>query len=246
MPSVDVVTVNPGWFADNYFFVLEVIAQLGIMPMPLGQGLNAPASNEDMARVAVGTLINPAPHIGKSYRPTGPKLLSPEEIAATFAKVLGRRVQYRDISDKLLLKSLKAQRFPEFGTSQLRYYTEDYRRNAFGIGAPTNAVLEVGGREPEDFETIVRRYVANSPGAVRSLGNRLKALRFFIKMLMTPTPDMDSYERGLGHVFLREPEYTTGSEEWLAEHVPPGDAHKFADAKGVPKLGTPNVAAQAV
>ena len=63
MPRVDVVMINPGWFADNYFFVLEVIAQLGIMPMPLGQGLNAPASNEDMARVAVGALIDPAPHI---------------------------------------------------------------------------------------------------------------------------------------------------------------------------------------
>lgn len=246
MPSVDVVTVNPGWFADNYFFVLEVIAQLGVMPMPLGQGLNAPASNEDMARVAVGALINPAPHIGKSYRPTGPKLLSPEEIAATFAKVMGRRVQYRDISEKLLLKALKAQGFPDFGPSQLRYYVEDYRRNAFAIGAPTNAVLEVGGREPEDFETIVRRYVANSPGAVRTVGNRIKAIRFFIKMLMTPAPDMDSYERRRDHALLREPEFTTASEEWLAEHVPPGDAYNFADAKGAPKLGMTNVAAQGV
>ncbi len=246
MPNVDVVTVNPGWFADNYFLVLEVIAQLGMMPMPLGQGLNAPASNEDMARVAVGVLINPAPHIGKSYRPTGPKLLSPEEIAATFGKVLGRRVQYRDISDKLLLKALKAQRLPAFPSSQLRYYVEDYRRNAFGIGAPTNAVLEVGGREPEDFETIVRRYVANSPGAVPSFGNRLKAVRFFIKMLLTPAPDMDSYERERDHALLQEPEYTTASEEWLAEHVPPGDAHNFVDVKGASKLGTTNVAVHGV
>ncbi len=246
MPSVDVVTVNPGFFADNYFVVLEMIAQLGIMPMPLGQGLNAPPSNEDIARVAVGALINPAPHIGKTYRPTGPKLLSPGEIAATFAKVLGRRVQYRDISDNLLLKALKAQGMPDFLPSQLRYYVEDYRRNAFAIGAPTNAVLEVAGSEPEDFETIVRRYVANSPQAFPSLGNRLKAIRFFIKMLLTPAPDMDSYERGQDHVLLREPEYTTDSEEWLAGHVPTGNTHDLANAKGAPKLGTTNVAAQGV
>ncbi len=244
MPSVDVVTVNPGWFADNYFFVLEVIAQLGMMPMPLGQGLNAPPSNEDMARVVVGALINPAPHIGKIYRPTGPKLLSPEEIAATFAKVLGRRVQYRDISDKLFLKALKAQRFPELASSQIRYYVEDYRRNAFAIGAPTNAVLEVGGREPEDFETIVRRYVANSPGAVRTVGNRIKAIRFFIKMLLTAAPDMDRYERGRDHALLREPEYTTASEEWLAEHAPPGEDHNSAYAKGPAESGATSGAAQ--
>jgi len=246
MPSVDVVSVNPGWFADNYFWVLEVIAQLGIMPMPLGQGLNAPPSNEDIARVVVGALINPAAHIGKTYRPTGPKLLSPEEIAATFATVLGRRVQYRDISEKLFLKALKAQGFPDFGPSQLRYYAEDYRRNAFGIGAPTNPVLEVGGREPEDFETITRRYVANSPGAVRTVGNRLKAIRFFIKMLLTPAPDMDGYERGRDHALLREPEYTTGSEEWLAEHTPPGDGHKFVDPKVAAELGATKVAVHGV
>ncbi len=107
-------------------------------------------------------------------------------------------------------------------------------------------MLEVGGREPEDFETIVRRYVANSPGAVQTVGNRLKAIRFFIKMLLTPAPDMDSYERGLGHVLLRESEFTTGSEEWLAGHTPPGDGHKLGDGMGAPKLGTPNVAAQGV
>ena len=246
MPSVDVVKVNPGWFADNYFYVFEVIAQLGIMPMPLGQGLNAPPSNEDIARVAVGALINPAPHIGKSYRPTGPKLLSPEEIAATFAKVLGRRVQYRDISDKLLLKALKAQRFSEFAYSQLRSYVADYRRNAFGIGAPTNAVLEVGGREPEAFETIVRHYVANSSEAIRTMGHRLKAIRFFIKMLLTPAPDVDSYERRRDHVLLQEPEYTTESEEWLAEHTPAGDGHNSADSRGAAEFDTAGVAAYGV
>lgn len=63
MPSVDVVTVNPGWFADNYMAALEPIAQFGMMPMPLGDGMNAPPSNEDIARVIVGALANPAPHI---------------------------------------------------------------------------------------------------------------------------------------------------------------------------------------
>ena len=81
-------------------------------------------------------------------------------------------------------------------------------------------------------------YVANSPEAVRSLGNRLKAIRFFIKMLLTPAPDMDSYERGRDQVLLREPEYTTASEEWLAEHTPPGDGHNSGDAKGAAEFGT--------
>lgn len=56
MPDVDLVTINPGWFADNYMAALEPIAQFGMMPMPLGQGMNAPPSNEDIARVIVGHL----------------------------------------------------------------------------------------------------------------------------------------------------------------------------------------------
>ena len=216
--NFDTVIVNPGWFADNYFFVLEPIAQLGLMPMPLGQGLNAPPSNEDIARVAVGALVDPAPHIGNFYRPTGPKLLSPEEIAATFAKVLDRTVKYQDISENMLLKALTVQGRPKVQLSQLRYYTQDYQRNAFGIGAPTDAVRSVGGREPEDFETIVRRYVTGNPAAVSTLGNRLRAVSFFAKMLLMPTPNMDAFERGQEHVLLGDPLYARDSEEWVISH----------------------------
>ena len=69
--------------------VMAPIAQLGLMPLPLGDGLNAPPSNEDIARVAAAMLADPAPHIGKSYRPTGPELLSPKDIAGIMAKETG-------------------------------------------------------------------------------------------------------------------------------------------------------------
>jgi uncharacterized protein YbjT (DUF2867 family) len=70
-PGLDVITINPGFFADNYIMGLQPIAHFGLMAMPLGDGLNAPPSNEDIARVIVSSLVNPAPHIGKTYRPTG-------------------------------------------------------------------------------------------------------------------------------------------------------------------------------
>ena len=51
----------------------------------------------------------------------------------------------------------------------------DYQRDSFGVGAPTDAVLEVCGSPPEDFESIVRRYVAASPFVERSFGSKLRA-----------------------------------------------------------------------
>src|ERR1700761_2132830 len=83
LPNTAHVAVDPGWFADNYFQVLPYAAQLGILPNPLGAGRNAPPSNEDIARVAVGALLDPQRHDGRAYRPTGPKLLSGSDIAQT-------------------------------------------------------------------------------------------------------------------------------------------------------------------
>ena len=170
--GVDTVTINTGWFADNYMTVLGPIAQLGVFPLPLGMGKTAPVSNEDIARVAVGALVNPAPHIGKYYRPTGPELLDPHQIAAVYAKVLGRPVKYQPFSERMFLKAMKVMGMDQPLHAQARHYFEEYRRGAFEVGAPNDVVLEVGGSQPEDFETITRRYVAANPMARRSFGEQ--------------------------------------------------------------------------
>ena len=108
MPSVDVVHINPGLFAFMYLLGLPAIAHLGILMAPFGVGRNAPPSNEDIARVAVGVLSDPEPHIGKSYRPTGPELLSSGEIAEILTHVVGRKVKYQDASMKMFSKAAKA------------------------------------------------------------------------------------------------------------------------------------------
>lgn len=222
MPGVDSVTINTGWFADNYMTVLGPIAQLGVFPLPLGEGRTAPVSNEDIARVAVGALTNPAPHVGKYYRPTGPELLDPHQIAAVYAKVLGRPVKYQPFSERMFLKALSVMGLEPHMMSQLRHYVEDYRRGAFEVGAPNDVVLEVGGSQPEDFETITRRYVATNPMARPSLGNKLRAVADLMKILLARTPNLDAYERSQNQPILREPKYGLDNEQWLAPHSDEG------------------------
>ena len=219
MPNVDVITVNPALFADNYFLVMAPIAQLGLMPLPLGDGLNAPPSNEDIARVAAATLADPAPHIGKSYRPTGPELLSPKDIAGIMAKALGRKVKYMDVPMGMFVKAGILQGYPAFQISQLRHYFEEHKRSALTVNAPNDVVREIGGREPEDFETIARRYAASHPDAVRTWGNKLKAIRFFARLMMMRTPDMDRYGRRQNHASIENAVYSSDSDEWLAAHA---------------------------
>jgi NAD(P)H dehydrogenase (quinone) len=225
-PEMSVTTINVGWFADNYLMVLEMAAQLGMLTMPMGDGnekKNAPPSNEDIASVVVGALIDPATHAGKTYRPTGPELLSPNEIAATIGRVLGRRVKYQNISDKMFLKALKAippLNYSDAAATQIRIYTDEYQRGTFAIGAPTDAVKRVGGREPESFEALIRRVVSERPEVNPSFKGKLKAIADFMKILITTAPKPDETEKNLDHVLLAAPVLCQDSAEWREHHVP--------------------------
>jgi NAD(P)H dehydrogenase (quinone) len=214
-----VITINPGWFADNYMAALEPISQFGLMALPLGDGLNAPPSNEDIARVIVGALSDPAPYIGKTFRPTGPKLLSPPELAATFAKVLGRKVRYQNAPIKLFLKFGKSIGLSDFIIVQLYYFLLDYQRGSFGVGAPTDTVLKLGGAEPEAFETIVRRYVAQSPLARRTVGRSARAAWNMARAMLTAAPDLDALAEKLGIPKIPHGNLAADSLTWQSAHA---------------------------
>ncbi len=226
MPNVDVVQITPGWFAWTYFLVLDVIAQLGVFPMALGQGRNAPPSNEDMGAVVAATLVDPAPHIGKAYRPTGPKLLTPEEIAATFAKVLGRDVKYSPSSVDMFVKAATVAGFAAHDISQVRLYLTDYQQDAFALGAPTNVVRELTGRDAEEFETICRRYVSERPESIPTLGNKMGALGRLLRAMLMRTPDMDAFEREQNHPPLSDAVFAKDAPEWQRTHQK-GDSPLF-------------------
>lgn len=226
LPDATLTTINVGWFADNYFMVLEPAAQLGLWTMPLGDGdqaKNAPPSNEDIAAVAAGALADPAHHAGKTYRPTGPALVSPNDIAAAMGRALGRKVRYLDIPEAMFLKALAALRpanFSEDAVSQLQLYADEYRRGTFAVGGPSDAVEKVGGRKAEDIDTIARRVVAERPEARRSFGNTSRAVLNFMKILATPKPDTAAIVRRKGHVLLDGPQLCQDNAEWRASHGP--------------------------
>ena len=219
IPGVDSIRVNPGWFADNYMAVLGTVAQLGIFPYALGLGRAAPVSNEDIARVVVGALVNPAPHVGKYYRPSGPELLDPHQLAAIFEKVLGRSVAYQNMSPWMFNKALKVSGIGPLQISQLQHYLDEYRRGGFAAGAPNDVVQSVGGSAPEDFETITRRYVAANPMTRPSLSNKLRAIAEFARIVLTPTPNISAYERRQNHPLLKDPKYGLDYDPWRRTHA---------------------------
>jgi len=215
MPTVSLVHVNPGLFADIYLMATPGVAHFGMFTMPIGDGRNAPPSSADIARCVVATLIDPDTHTGRNYRPTGPVLLSGEDMADIFAKVLGRSVSFRDIPGRMLSKVAAAQGYPMFEISQLGYYLDDQKRGAFEIGAPTDHVRLLTGREPEGFETILRRHVRTDPEATVSLRNKLAMMRLMAKAAVTRLPDLQKWEADQGHPMLEMPLGAMENPDWV-------------------------------
>jgi NAD(P)H dehydrogenase (quinone) len=219
MPSVGSITVNAGFFADNYMYTLDAAAQFGILTLPFGEGLNAPPSNEDIAAVAAALLADPGPHLGHSYRPTGPELLSTGDFAEIVSRILGRTTRYIDIPFAVMAKSARSIGFSDYAVIQLAWYVDELKRGTFAIGAPTDAVQQLTGRPPEDMETIARRYLNALPGTTRGPSGMARAMRVLAKSSITPAPNRSRYLRtfqdgtDLGQLSL-------DSTRWRLSHDP--------------------------
>ncbi len=217
LPGVAHTLVNPGFFADAYLATIGFAVHFGVFPWIYGNSRNAPPSNEDIARVAVAALMNPPRHDGKSYRPTGPKLLGAEDMARAIAQAVGRTVRVVPTPASLFLKTARRAGYSIQLLRDLRYYIDDHRRGAFEMGAPTTDVLDVTGRPAEDFESIARRYAA-LPGNRRTFGNQLRAVAQLLMAPFSPGYNFDRYDRELRRPFPSKPQFAPESVVWRREH----------------------------
>jgi hypothetical protein len=195
--GLNVVYYNPGFFADNLVpFTLNIV-QLGKMPSPFGAGKCPWISTGDLARCVVALLKKPEPYFGKKVHPTGPKSIDAKEMAAVYTKVTGHKIAVMPIPDSIFTKAVIAAS-EQFGYSDnflavhTVIYMQEFRRNRFG--EPNNVVKELTGKEPEDFETIVRQILLNSPYGRRNLKNKLTAIKGFMQLLLRKSVSKNEIE----------------------------------------------------
>src|SRR6516164_10513678 len=219
LPGIAHTIVNPGFFADSpYMEMMPFAAHLGVVPLPVaGESRNAPPSVDDIARVAVAALLDPARHAGKRYRPTGPKLLSVVEMTAVIGHVVGRKVRHVRSPLWMFYKAAKAQGMEPILLSGLRHYFQDHDRGAFAVGAPNDTIRELTGKHAEDFETIARRHAA-LPESRQSFGARLAALARFLAVPMLPGFDPAAYDRRQKQPMPPTPHLALDDADWSASH----------------------------
>jgi len=90
------INVRATLFAENPHLTWMQLGPLsnGELRLPFGNQRLAPIAVHDLAEVCVKMLVDPAPHISKSYELTGPELKDMYGFAEDYAAVLGRPVTY--------------------------------------------------------------------------------------------------------------------------------------------------------
>src|SRR5258707_4546696 len=156
--GIGVTHLRPLFFLENLFNVAApTVVTDGNIYLPYGQGRHAPVGGEDVARVAVGILTDPAAHLGKTYVPTGPASLSMVEQASVFSRVLGRPVEYVDIPVERWRQSLsQVDIMTPWLIEHLSRVAESHQHGEFD--SVTDVVETLGGSLPHALESFIRQH----------------------------------------------------------------------------------------
>jgi len=161
--GVTVAHIRPTYFAEWLLYLAPMI-KAGRLHVPFGTGKHAPIAAEDQARVIVGILKDPATHNGKVYPLFGPVECTYRETAQVLSRVLGKRVEYKQVDFEEFKTTLQAggkasakgRDGTDFLFQHLREVAIDHQN---GIFEGTNDLVEkLGGRPPMTLEAFITKH----------------------------------------------------------------------------------------
>jgi uncharacterized protein YbjT (DUF2867 family) len=85
-------------YMQNFLMMAPAIAKTNSFSTATGDGRIGHIDVRDVAAVAAEIAAAPPAHLGKTYWPTGPEVLSGTDVAIVFSKVLGRTISFHPIT----------------------------------------------------------------------------------------------------------------------------------------------------
>ena len=112
--GLDYTLLRSNAYMQNVLALAPAIKKTGRFGSSAGLGRVGMIDARDVAAVAAEITASSAPHVGKTYKLTGPTLITYSDVAAILSKVLGRPVTYRELSfeedkDAMILAGLPKQ-----------------------------------------------------------------------------------------------------------------------------------------
>jgi uncharacterized protein YbjT (DUF2867 family) len=158
--GLPVVHVRPTVLLEGFFLVLtpESVRQSNEIRLPFGTGKTSPVAVEDVARVIVALLVDPQPHIGKTYHLTGPQSETMDFYAQAYSRALGRTIIYRDIPVEPWRDALVERGLPVHLVNHLATMADLHRAGRYD--RTSDDVLALTGQSAESVEEFVRKNLA--------------------------------------------------------------------------------------
>jgi len=96
--GLDYTLLRSNAYMQNVLMLAPAIKKTGGFGSSAGKGRLGMIDARDVAAVAVEIAASSASHVGKTYKLTGPALLTYSDVAATLSKIRGRPVSYHELS----------------------------------------------------------------------------------------------------------------------------------------------------
>jgi uncharacterized protein YbjT (DUF2867 family) len=160
--------LRPGWFMQDFSeaYFQPSIASDGIIVAPAGDGAEAFVHADDIADVAVATLLNPEAHAGAGYTLSGPEPLTFAQAAQRIGAATGRSIPYVDVPVDDWVSRAVANGIPEDYAGLLAMLLDE-RVRVDANAEVTDDVQRVTGHPPRSFDDYVR-----DPDALASWASR--------------------------------------------------------------------------
>lgn len=148
--------LRPTSFMQNTLALAGTIKSQGVFYQPAGEARISHVDVRDIAAVAVKVLTEDG-HCGKSYDITGPEALSFDEVAQKISAVIGKPVQYINVSGEDFKQSLI-----NWGQSEwlaqvvTELYEEVYQKG--WASSVTDTIKTVAQKDPINFDQFVQDY----------------------------------------------------------------------------------------
>ncbi len=144
--------IRPGFFMQTFAASAPRIKESGNIVLPLGSATLCVTDLRDVAAIMAKVLTEPG-HENKSYDITGPELITMQEVAARFSKILGREYKYVDLPLDAFKGALKNAGFNDWRINAVAAELNSIANGS--LDHTTNTVQELLGRKPHSIDDFV-------------------------------------------------------------------------------------------
>jgi uncharacterized protein YbjT (DUF2867 family) len=155
--GLPVVHVRPTAFLEGLFLIMtaDSVRSSNQIRLPFGEGKTSPVAAEDVARAIAALLMDPHPHLGKIYHPTGPQSENMHFYAEEYSEALGRAITYQDIPVESWRDGLLKSGQPLHLVDHLTTLANLHRAGRFD--RMTDDVFTLTGQQPLSLREFIKK-----------------------------------------------------------------------------------------